>query len=501
MGADAMIKINSRVRRELVPFWNHALFHPTDAVEDPWGKRILDRMAEDRAIDTIRIYAMLEDIVYRDGEGNLAYDFRLCDLRIDYLLSKGFNLLIALGGMPDCIARSVGNKTSVSKNKTRYKGKMFNTSPPASPELWEEVCFRFFEHIVDRYGIEAACRWQFQCFNEPDIAYFFMSELGESDECDKIRAREYNIMYEAFQRAALKVSDRLQIGGPALAYRQGFLGLFLDNVREKSLKLDFISVHAYGTGVPELNSGKDRITVANNIHKHEKHVKTIRDHGFGDTPLVVDEWGASGQGFYNIDECPTLIFRENEIFASYFTKMIYEFIERDYKMSKLMICLSGQHEMTEDFSGFRNFFTLNFITKPIYNAHMLSGYLRRNLVSADHTCENLHIIPTADGGEYGIMLTYSSEYFDESLPEREEQIVFDKSIEGKCVTVYSIDLYNNNPYRLAQRESFGRHPDAEAVKRLREEGKLKPIRQFIAKGDEPISLTLTANCTCFIDIK
>lgn len=39
-----MIKIEREIIKKQPKFWNHALFHPTDAIEDPWGKRILDRI-------------------------------------------------------------------------------------------------------------------------------------------------------------------------------------------------------------------------------------------------------------------------------------------------------------------------------------------------------------------------------------------------------------------------------------------------------------------------
>ena len=66
-----MIKIHDKVIKNQPKFWNHALFHPTDAIEDSWGKRILDRMAADGAIKTIRIYSMFEDIVYLGEDGEL----------------------------------------------------------------------------------------------------------------------------------------------------------------------------------------------------------------------------------------------------------------------------------------------------------------------------------------------------------------------------------------------------------------------------------------------
>ena len=112
-----MIRISNETIKKQKNFWNAAIFHPTDAVEDPWGKRIIDRMATDQAIHTIRVYSMFEDIVYWDENGKLCYDFRVSDLRLDYLTSLGLNLLIAYAGMPDCIADSTANKSSVSKNK------------------------------------------------------------------------------------------------------------------------------------------------------------------------------------------------------------------------------------------------------------------------------------------------------------------------------------------------------------------------------------------------
>ena len=57
-------------------------------MEDSWGKRILDRIAKDKSIHTVRVYAMFEDIVYDDGEGNIAFDFRTSDTRLDYLVDS-----------------------------------------------------------------------------------------------------------------------------------------------------------------------------------------------------------------------------------------------------------------------------------------------------------------------------------------------------------------------------------------------------------------------------
>ena len=80
-----MIKVEKTVIKKQPKFWNHVLFHPTDAIEDPWGKRILDRMAADGAIGTIRIYSMFEDIVYATQQlRNKALQEAMLEIRYKY---------------------------------------------------------------------------------------------------------------------------------------------------------------------------------------------------------------------------------------------------------------------------------------------------------------------------------------------------------------------------------------------------------------------------------
>ena len=86
-------------------FWNHIHFHPTDAIEDMWGQKILDAASADGAARRIRIYAMLEDIVFEGKDGTLEYDFSETDTRIDYLVSRGFSLLICMNFLPRAIAK------------------------------------------------------------------------------------------------------------------------------------------------------------------------------------------------------------------------------------------------------------------------------------------------------------------------------------------------------------------------------------------------------------
>lgn len=494
-----MIKISENIVKKQTNFWNGCVFHPTDAVEDPWGRRILDKMAEDRAIRSVRLYAMLEDIVYLGENGELCYDFRLSDLRLDYMVEKGYDLIIAYAGIPDCIASSNNIKTSVSKNKTRYKGKMWNGAPPRDYGQWEQICYEYTKHIIERYGIDRVKEWRLQCFNEPDIGAFFLGNMNDGREAVSIRCREYCKLYESFARGVSRASLDVKIGGPALAYHLDFLGGWLDFVKEKGLKLDFISAHHYGTGPNELNSGKDRFCVDGFLAHPKRVLQVIAERGFDHLPFVMDEWGMASHGFFNREECPAMMARETEVFSSYFVKLIYKIIESDIKMENLMICLSGQHEMVEDFSGFRNFFTLNFIKKPIYNAFILASRLGEGLISADVDNEKAFLVPTKRrDGSYSILLSYSNEFFDENIPEIEETLIFDEDISDKKVTVWCIDREHTNPYRLFEKLHKD-HLDSEDIALLRHEGNLVPlVTQCVG---ENIVLKLTANCTYLVEVE
>ena len=499
-----MVKIFNEVVKKQPNFWNCCVFHPTDAIEDPWGKRILDQIAEDKACQTVRIYTMFEDIVSLDENGDLRFDYTLSDTRMDYLLEKGYKLLLTYAGMPDCIARDINGKQSNSKGKTRYKGKLWNTSPPKTPELWEEICYQYTKHIIERYGVEQVNSWHCQCFNEPDVPSFFMQD--EPIESMRL-VEEYVSMYEGFVRGVRRAGTTIPVGGPTLSSNLFFLEEFLKIARDKRLEIDYLTLHFYGTDPAYLNTGDHGLSVWGNLDRQRPKIDLIQKYGFGDTPIIVDEWGASTMGFFNKEECKFLMFRETEINSAYFVRFIYFLIRSGWNIQKLMICLSGQHEMTEDFSGFRNFFTLNFIKKPIYNAYILASKLGENLLrcSADIVTrvpsgnDIVTVVPTKhDDGSYAVLLCYGEGNLLLHAEDREETFEFEEDISDKTVTVWAIDKEHTNPYRYAQKMGWT-NLTKEQIEILREEGNLKPMR--ICKGSEPITLKLTAGAIFLITVE
>lgn len=488
-----MIKIGSEIIRNQPNFWNNCIFHPTDAIEDPWGKRILDRMAKDKAIDTVRIYAMFEDIVYEDENGKIAYDFRINDLRLDYLVERGYNILIAYGMIPKILSTDVNEQSNASKNKTRYKGKMLYTSKPKDYKIWEDICYEYTKHIVERYGIDTVSKWHLHCYNEPDLGLFFMKEATLSERLD-----EYIKLYRGFVNGILKVSEKLCFGGPALAHEKEFLDGFLKKIKKENIRIDYIALHNYaGTGY--FNAEERGFATSNWLEVHNKLCSIINENGFADTKIVYDEWGMAAQGFFNLDECPAYIARDTEVFSSYYVKLISEIIKNKLNISKIMICLSGQHEMTTDFSGFRNFFTMNFFAKPIYNAFILASKVYDGLLNTESDNKNIYTISTRSAdGDYAVLLTYASQKHEKNLPDIKETLCFDEDISAKKVTVWCIDKSSTNPYRLYEKMKKT-DMDDEIIKILREEGNLKPFKEFTE--DKNITIELSANCVYLVEVK
>ncbi len=490
-----MIRVDARHEMGTIRnFWNNVHFHPTDAIEDDWGRAILDEIAADRVAETVRMYAMLEDIVSMDANGNLQYDFTENDVRMDYMLSKGFKIFLSYNYMPPCITEDPNFLGHANKKSTRYKGKLICNARLTDDALWEEICYQYTRHIVDRYGLETVKDWYLQCYNEPDHPNYFVTKVTDPDE----RLEEYLRLYRGFSNAITRVSPTLYAGGPALASELWFLDGFLTAVKKEGLKLDFLSAHTYGTGPDLLNSGERLFDICHTINRASGYAEVLKKH-FPDMEIVIDEWGAAYSGFYDREECPQLLFREGSEYAAFYGKTIEEMLTRKLNVSKQMICLSGQHDLPCDFSGCRNFMGINHIKKPIYNAYVLARHLKNTRIKAENSIDGLAVLGTKESdGSLAIMLAYASQHFDTMLPSVQDTLTVE-GIEGhRQVRVWCIDEEHTNPYKHSVRMGWGDHFDEEQIRTLREIGTLKPIAEYETDAKETLEIPLSFTCNALV---
>ena len=489
-------------------FWNNIHFHPTDAIEDDWGRRILDQVSRDRAADYIRIYAMLEDVVGRDAHGKLTYQFEETDRRLDYLVEKGFRLLICFNFLPMAIAA----KPECMSALARYKGKRINTSQPADYGEWEEVCRVYTQHLLERYGEENLRQWYFHCWNEPDFPVYFMSDTDRADGMEKV-IKEYCKLYDHFAKGVTSACRAVKIGGPSAALSNEFIRGFLTHVRGKSRldsrqldsRLDFLSVHTYGTFPANLEKG-ELVGVENTYKRVVELKKLAQDCGFTDLEMIVDEWGLSTEGFTNASQCPSLEFRNTELFASAYAHLIHTYTERKAPVSKQMICLSGQHNLEKDFHGYRSFFTLSGFPKPIYNAYVMAAKLGDRLLSGhgfDPESE-IGVFPTAvNDGRIAIMVYRFHPDQKKTVSARHIRLEVEELYGNYRICHYRLDHENANSYTAWKERGSKPHSSQIEREEILEAGRLKswyPEEIRTLNGKWQMDLVLPANAVSLLEL-
>ncbi len=495
-----MITIHDEIAFRQDNFWNNIHFHPTDAIEDDWGGAILDRVAADGAATTVRMYAMLEDIVTRGADGQLCYDFTLNDQRIDAMIARGFHLLISYSFIPPCISSSTVRTNTETAVSSRYKGKFLMTEPPHDWAEWEEICYTYTAHLVGRYGLARVSGWYLQCYNEPDVSGFFMHSLGTTEAARAKRIEAYCKMYEAFARGTMRVSDRLRIGGPAAATHP-MLDAFLAFTSRRNLPVRFACAHSYGTSPQRINDGQRPIDAQHNLDIIRKYLEVVQRYYPDGLELVIDEWGASNCGFCNLDDCPQLVFRETEAFAAFYVQLIAGCIREKFPLRTLMICLSGAHQPHQlpgkfpEFNGFRSFFTEHFIPKPIYGAYVLARKLGDAFLRCESEHKSLTILPTRTAHGYALLLSNASPSLDPNQPTLTDEIRMEISGTYRAA-IYRIDRDHTNPYQVWQQSGGAAQLDA-----LRQAGTLCADESIVrADGTARFPVSIPANGVLLIEL-
>lgn len=493
-----MVKINSEnVVKKIHNFWSNIHFHPTDAAEDIWGRRILDNVAKDNVAKCVRLYVMTEDMVSEDENGNLQYDYTVSDKRLDYMVEMGFDLLLCFAYTPMCMA---SDKLCVSEY-LRYKDKRINTSAPKSFGQWEEVCFEYTKHLAERYGAERVGKWYFHCWNEPDWKYFWMSDCDD----ENLKQQNYFKLYDAFAKGVRKASETVKIGGPSLAFPTDFLRNFLRHIKNTygahSNNFNFLSVHTYGDFPNDLEKTKN-INPENAMNKFLVYCRIAEEEGFGGIEIINDEWEACSNGFSNTDEYKCLEYRNTEKFSAHFISLIDCYLKNNIDISKMMICLSGQHNLKREFEGYRSFFTMSGFKKPIYNAYVLSAMLGNIMIGCEND-DKIGVIPTKDDDGNIIIALY---YTDSRLSVRLENKLIRLNVklsDGKYTACHlRLDGDNCNSYAEWCRCGKPENPDQAERERIFEAGELKPwyADDNVYSGEYETDILMTHDSVSFIKL-
>ena len=173
--------------------------------------------------------------------------------------------------------------------------------------------------------------------------------------------------------------------------------------------------------------------------------------------------------------------------------------EESFRMDKMLICLSGQHEMTRDFSGFRNLFTLNFFPKPLYHAYKLSAKLGGEKLSCDkpYVGKTYSIFPTRrDGGSVAVLFTHCT---DDLCDTAEEEITLTfKNIRGNA-RIWTIDGETANAYAFFQKMGAPENLSEEQILQIRNAAQCEPVTAQLSE-DNRLCFIAKKNSVTLVEI-
>lgn len=213
--------------------------------------------------DYIRIDHIYDyyDVVSRNADGSLSFDFARLDQMVSDIGATGAKPFLSLSYMPQAIAS--GDVTSV----------------PGNWNEWSLVVQKTIEHYsgVNQLGISNV---YYEVWNEPDLFGGYKT-YGNKNYLDLYR-------YATIGASNASNVAPFKIGGPATtAPYKGWLDNFVKYVGDNGLRLDFYSWHRYSYSLTDYE--KDW----KNTRRWIRWLEDIE--GFNDIELIVSEIGIDSE--------------------------------------------------------------------------------------------------------------------------------------------------------------------------------------------------------------
>ncbi|MBQ9784559.1 MAG: hypothetical protein IJW29_03560 [Clostridia bacterium] len=208
-----------------------------------------------------------------DENDPASYDFFYTDRYIRNTLDAGTETFYRLG------------------SKIEHGPKKYGTLPPKDFHKWARIC----EHVIRHYNEGWADGFHYniqywEIWNEPDL---------DADDAPNKRtwSGTWAQFFDLYAIAATHLKGcfpNLKIGGPALAYRVGWMDLFLPEMKKRGVPIDFFSWHFY----------------SNDAHTAENRAREVQaaldQYGYGDAESICNEWnyvkGWSEEFVYSIKQ-------------------------------------------------------------------------------------------------------------------------------------------------------------------------------------------------------
>lgn len=246
-----------------------------------------------------------------DAAGRPVYDWTVVDRIFDAYLARGIKPYVEIGFMPQALSTKPEPYQHEWRPGIRY-GDLFTgwAYPPKDYAKWEELCYQWTKHCVEKYGRAEVESWYWEVWNEANIGYW----KGTPEEF-----RQTHDFAIAGVRRALPTA---RVGGPDSAGHGGeWMHDFIEHclrgtnhaTGQKGTPLDFIAFHAKGS--PTFVEGHIRMGIAAQLATIDQGFRIVASYPeTKHTPIIIGESDPEGcaacQG-------PSFSYRNGTVYSSY----------------------------------------------------------------------------------------------------------------------------------------------------------------------------------------
>ncbi len=442
--------------------------------------------------DTMSLKWGSTNVYTEDSAGHPIYDWSIIDKIFDTYLKRGVKPLAQFGFMPKAMSTH-----PEPYEHTWEPGKPYDliytgwTFPPKDYRKWEELCYQWVKHSVEKYGKAEVESWYWELWNEPNIKYW----SGTFEEFCKL--------YDYTVSGARKALPTIKIGGPdTTGPSWEKAGLFLKNFLTHCLSgtnyvtgqigtpIDFVAFHAKGG--PKIVEGHVQMNMGTQLRDIDAGMKIVASFPkFKNLPIIIGECDPEGCAACGMKTNPSNAYRNGTMYSSYTAASYSRLYEMaDINKVNLLGAVSWSFEFENQpyFYGFRDMAT-NGIDKPVLNVFRMYGKMSGNRVeiigNQNHTATSVRdssvrgnnvdigALASKDSKSATVMVWH---YHDDDIIGESQNIRINlNGISSKKVKLYHyrIDNVHSNAYEVWKKMGSPQKPTNEQYAILEKAGQLQ----------------------------
>ena len=333
-----------------------------------------------------------------DPELPESYDFKLTDIYLQTIIDAGAKVFYRLG------------------QTIEHSAKKYYIHPPKDFKKWAVIC----EHVIRHYnegwadgfyhGIE-----YWEIWNEPDL-----NQDNNSPTWSGTKEQFFDF-YEVVSKYLKEKFPDLKIGGPAAVGLVPYMVEFINEMKKRSVPLDFFSWHKYDC-------------VVEKVIERINFVRSCLDEaGYKDTESILNEWAyikSWGSRFvYSLEQIAGIKG------ASFVTGVM-----TSAQYSPLDMLMYYDASPSAIFNGMFEHLSMRPL-KTYYAMYAFSDLAELGEAVEVSTCENVYCMGATNGKRHGILLTH---YNDDDNAESKQIELCWNGMEGKYrVSFYKTDANSN----------------------------------------------------------